>query len=237
MAKQRLDPALLAKMAARTRKTEQYLREQISRRANRLGVSSPAAQAVWCNELGIGSQRFLNQLPPEVRQEVRDALTGNAPAGIRATTKSATGTQVHQKTSFDIKVTVDAVLQDDELRGRCRDLLSAPRHYDRVFREATTVLDNRLKSITGIRGLKPRALVGKVLNSDPAKAVIVVSDEPEEQAGFFKICDGVMATFRNNAHHTLSDRFTQPDALKFCGLIDMILAVIAAGTLHPERTK
>jgi uncharacterized protein (TIGR02391 family) len=135
----------------------------------------------------------------------------------------------------NIAATVDFILEDLELRGRCRDILLAKKHYDRVVREATTVLDDRLKTLSGISLMNPGDLVGKALNPDPNKAVFVVSNKKEEQQGFFNICSGVMLAFRNKAHHSLSDAFTQADVLKFCGIVDAILAVIGKAEKHPER--
>src|ERR1039458_4240951 len=42
----------------------------------------------------------------------------------------------------------------------------------RLRREATTVLDDRLKKKTGITNMNPDNLVGKALNPDPLKAAI-----------------------------------------------------------------
>ena len=47
----------------------------------------------------------------------------------------------------------------------------------RLRREATTVLDDRLKKKTGITNMNPDNLVGKALNPDPLKAAIEVSAE------------------------------------------------------------
>jgi hypothetical protein len=92
-----------------------------------------------------------------------------------------------------------------------------------------------LKKLSGIKNMNPAALIGKVLSPDPAKAVIVVSAEADEQQGFFYICNGVSITFRNKAHHNLSAAFTQADALKFCGFVDTLLGVIGKGTVHTGR--
>ena len=234
MAKAKLDPDLLTKMAAKSGKGKQYLREQISRRASRSSVSSLAAQILWAKELGLGITMALNRAEPGVREEIRasgspttrtvpGAPTVQRRSGVRTKTRPITG------------AAINFLLEDRELRGRCRDLLLARKHYDRVVREATTVLDDRLKTASGITNMNPTALVGKALNPDPAKAVIVVSAGRDEQQGFFSVCNGVMLAFRNKAHHTLSNAFTQADALKFCGFIDALLAVIGKGSVHPER--
>ncbi len=67
----RLNSTLLVKMAEKFGKPQQYLREQISRRASRQSISSTAAQLVWAKELGIGIAHAFNKAPMEVREEVR----------------------------------------------------------------------------------------------------------------------------------------------------------------------
>jgi uncharacterized protein (TIGR02391 family) len=115
-------------------------------------------------------------------------------------------------------------------------LLKARKHYDRAIREATTVLDDRLKKLTGIRGMMPQDLIGKALNPDPAKAAIVVSSDRAEQEGFFSICKGLGLSFRNPTHHNLSNKFSQQDAMKFCGFIDAILALLNQATVRSSAT-
>ncbi len=74
--------------------------------------------------------------------------------------------------------------------------------------------------------MNPGDVVGKVLNPDPQKAVLKVSDERSEQEGMFSVCKGLTLAFRGPAHHTLSDDFTRADALKFCGFVDTLLAIL-----------
>jgi len=233
MANVKLDPDLLAKMVAKTGNEKQYLREQISRKASCNSVSSLAAQLLWAKDLGLGITLALNRAEPGVREEVRSIGSPTRTSLGAAPVRAKSG--VRKKDLPIAGTAIDFLLEDPDLRGRCRDLLLAKKHYDRVVREATTVLDDRLKMTSGIAHMNPAALVGKALNPDPAKAVIVVSAEKDEQQGFFNICSGVMLAFRNKAHHTLSNAFTQAEALKFCGFIDALLAVIGKGSVHSER--
>ena len=227
----RLDAKLLQKLSDKTGKSQKYLREQICRRANKLGISSEAAQIFWAKEKGLGTGAYQRKLPPPIQEEVRSSLpsvfaqqrTNDAPAPARSTI-------VNRKSQ--LAAAIEYLLQDEELRERCADLLKARKHYDRAIREATTVLDDRLKKLTGIKGILPQDLIGKVLNADPHRAIIVVSSERSEQEGFFSICKGLGLSFRNPTHHNLSNKFTQQDAMKFCGFIDAILALLSQGRLQ-----
>lgn len=227
-----LDAELLTKMASKKGKPKQYLREQISRRASRGTVSSLAAQLLWAKEMGIGIALPLRRADQSVRDEVRE---NRPPTSVRLTHTHSNRADLHKRKRATVAGAINFVLEDSELRGRCRDLLLAKKHYDRVVREATTVLDDRLKTTTGISHMNPTALVGKVLSPDPTKAVIVVSADRDEQQGVFNLCSGVMLAFRNKAHHSLSNSFTQTDALKVCAFIDALLAVIGKGAVHLER--
>lgn len=239
MAKARLDPRLLTKLARKLGKGEQYVREQLSRFAGREGITSEAAFVLKCREAGIGTAHYLHKQPDAVKAQVRDAISRNGAASIRPSAslaRTAAPARV-RKSKPTTKQLVDSLILDPQLRDRCRDIICALRNHDRVVREATTVLDDRLKNLTGIRNMKPEGLVGKVLNPDPNEAVIEISSDASVQQGFFKICNGLMLAYRHDAHHRLSDRYSQTDALKFCGLVDLLLCAIEKGTLHRERTS
>lgn len=66
----RLDQRLLRKVADRLGKDPQYIRQQVSRRASREGVASPAALVMWARDLGIGVASAVNKLPPHVQQQL-----------------------------------------------------------------------------------------------------------------------------------------------------------------------
>lgn len=230
----RLDEPLLNKIAAKKNKTAKYVREQISKRAGKSGVSSSAIQIVMARDLDIGVAHRLRKVTPEIRQEVQ-FLSVNGMSASAAAPRQSRVMPNKKKAEPITAAAIRKLFRDDQLYGRCRDLLMAPRHYDRVIREATTVLDDRLKKITGIKNLNPEALIGKVLNPNPDKAVVEISTERSEQEGVHSICRGIMLAFRNPAHHSVSDRFTREDALKFCGFIDTVLGLIGDGAVHLER--
>lgn len=234
MAEHRLDEPLLDKIATKKNKTKKYVREQISKRAGKSGVSSSAIQIVMAKELGIGVAHRLRRVSPETRHEVQ-YLSMEGAGGRTGSPRESKVAPSKQPSEPITAAAVRKLLRDDQLHGRCRDLLMAARHYDRVIREATTVLDDRLKKTIGIKNLNPEALIGKVLNPNPDKAVIEISAERSEQEGIHSICRGIMLAFRNPAHHSVSDRFTREDALKFCGFVDTILGLIGGGTVHLER--
>ena len=236
MPKYHLDIGLLKKLQRATGgKPLKYIREQISKKAGRQGISSAAAQIIWAKEQGIGITHALNKFPPEVREEVRTAQrVRGALASVRIVAAKPTR-MVGRRSGAITGATVNSLLQDHTLRERCKDLIRARKHFDRVFREATTVLDDRLKTKSGITNMNPVNLVGKVLNPDPQKAVLEISPDGDQQRGFHGICQGVMLVFRNSAHHSLSESFTREDALKFCGFIDTILGTIEQAEIHIDR--
>ncbi len=235
MARQRLDPKLLATLRAKTNKSEKYLREQISRKANRAGISSEAELILWAKRLGIGTATYQRKLTPNIQGEVRDGLP-SVFVGDEAR-RDHSGKKVKPRVSqrSSVQAAIDYLLEDAELRDRCKDLLKASKHFDRVFRAASTVFDDRLKKMANITNMNPTNLVGKVLNPDPQKAIVVVSPDRDEQEVFFSICKGLVLTFRNTTHHSLSNKFTREDALKFCRFVDAILGVLKQATVHPER--
>lgn len=170
-----------------------------------------------------------------MREEVRSVSVSSSVPGRPHAAATNGARQQPRKTEPITAATIRALLQDDQLWDRCKDLFRAGRNFDRVFREATTVLDDRLKAKSGIRNMNPVNLVGKAVNPDPSKAIIVVSTNKDEQEGFHAMCKGIMLGFRNRTHHALSDKFTREDALKFCGFIDSLLAVIEQANIHSER--
>lgn len=234
-----LDERILDKIAAKIGKEKKYTREQISKRASRLRISSEASQILWARELGIGTAHFQRTLEPHIQQQVRDHLptffakesqiSGRKPMHAGPSATRASGLQQHAI----LTAAIEYLLKDDELRVRCSDLLKARAKYDRVFREATTVLDDRLKKLAQISNTKidPSDLVVTVLH--PNNPILRISTDKSEQEGFFFVCKGLFQAFRNPTHHQLSDKFTREDALRFCGFVDALLAVLGQAQRGP----
>jgi|SRR5579859_1611130 len=231
----RLEQSLLKKMSTKLKKPEKYVREQISRKASKDGYSSEAVQIIWATQLGIGAGRFLSKRESHVQEQVRKGLERGGDSAPARSAAKPTGKRAAKRGKLSISQVVTFLIKDQQLRDRCRAGLTASRFHDSVFREATTILDNRLKKLTAITRMLPSALVSKVLHGDPSKAIIQVSNEGYEQQGIHDMCKGVMLAFRDTTHHEIKDNFSQVDALKFCGVVDILLSVIEKGTVHRDR--
>lgn len=228
-----INPSLLKKISYKIGKPEKYVREQISKRATRFSISSPAAQVLWAKELGIGTGVVLRSLPPHVQDQVQSGLpTTFLSQKVERPLKNKSKNGKSSKPIDPISFAVDYLLTDTELKSRCTDLLKKKQYLDRVFREATTVLENRIKRLANMKGRNPEQLVNISLNPDPAKAVLVVSNEPSEQTGFHSLCKGIILTFRHRAHHELDDNATREDALKFCAFVDVVLGILGKAQIR-----
>src|SRR5690348_7392855 len=87
MPKKKLDFDLLEKMATKSSKSQQYIREQVSRRASKQAISSLAAQITWAKDMGLGVATALNRASADVRDEVRHGQI----AAVRAVRVAANG--------------------------------------------------------------------------------------------------------------------------------------------------
>jgi len=230
--KGRLNQALLKRMAETLEKPVKYVREQVSKRASKLSITSEAAQVVWAKQLGIGTAHVLRHLDPPIQDQIRAAL----PITFHPTednSQEPSGKGTTRKPVDTISLAADFLLHDGELRSRCKDLLARKKHLDRSVREATTVLEDRIRRLSGVPEPLPEALVNRAINPDPAKAKLVVSPVSSEQAGFHSICRGRVLAYRHKAHHHLDDNLSREDALKFCAFVDILLAILAGASRRP----
>lgn len=124
------------------------------------------------------------------------------------------------------------IINDKELRDRCSDLLSAPNNYDRVIREATTILEDRIRNKCPhdvLSRLIPQSadqsgeiLVNKMFSPD--NPILSISNEKRNRAAFHKILIGVFSHLRNPYHHRLDPSVEWSWAWSTVGLIDRLLA-------------
>lgn len=239
VSKASLDQNLLRKLSEKTGKPEKYLREQVCKRANKRGINSEAALILWAKQLGFSTGMFQRRLPVHIQEQIRGELPfifATKQRGHKISPRMAKSRIAQQKQPYILAF--EYLIHDINLRDRCRDLIKAPKNFDRVFREATTILEDRIKKLSGIQEkIKPVDLVGKVLNPDPSKAVLRISTDKSEQEGFFNICKGLMLSFRDPVHHKLSDKFTREGALKFCGFIDSLLVIISQASNQKRKVE
>jgi uncharacterized protein (TIGR02391 family) len=226
----RLDRTLLEKIAAKKKTTVQYVREQVSRRAARKGIVSAAELINWARELGISTGRALKSLPPEVQPQARTAAGGS---GARRTTGTLDEDGDSKGPAPDpVLAAIPVLLLDAELRSRCADLLRRPKNFDRAVASATTVLEVRIRTRSGVEGLTAVPLVNRALNPDPGRSVLVVGNKKEEQEGFHYLCKGVMLWFRNRTHHHLDAELTRAESLRICAFIDLLLPILDEATVR-----
>ncbi len=131
------------------------------------------------------------------------------------------------------------VIHDGELETRCSDLLSAPGAYDRVIREATTVLEDRIRKKAThevLSGIIPNSadqigenLVNKVFNPD--SPVLSISSEKDERVAFRKMMVGIFAYLRNPYHHQIDPATEWSWAWSSVSFIDELLDVIDNSTI------
>ncbi len=235
MARARLDPKLMQKVAQKLRLAKNRVNVKISKKANRLGISSEAALAILAKELGIATGVYQRRLDPTIQSEIRMALptimpSPNIPPPRVNLRHKSGGTAVgNQRTA--LKAAAEYVIQDEELRSRCTDLLLGKKHFDRAVNQATLVLEDRLRhKAQPTARLVGENLAGHAINSDLVKTVLKVSDNQDEQRGISEIVRGIVPAFRNTTHHHLVDSFTREDALRVCGFIDVLLRIIDKST-------
>jgi hypothetical protein len=134
------------------------------------------------------------------------------------------------------------VIKDEELRRRCSDLLSSPGNYDRVIREATTVLEDRIRRsppFDVLTRLIPQSadqtgdnLVNQLFAPD--HPVLSISSDKGRRIAFHRMLLGVVSYLRNHYHHQLDATTEWFWAWSIVGLIDQLLTDIESCTLQND---
>lgn len=236
----RLDQSLIKKIAEKLRKKEKYIREQISKKANRYGISSEAMTVLWAKELGFGTKLAERNLTSEQRTEVRQSLPLVISSSPKLTKTKVPSSKNRIRRANPMKLAVDFLLVDEELKERCADLLTRPKHHDRAINQATLVLEERIRNKSGVpkkyngKKLGGVDLVNRVIKSNPAETILKLSDDADEQEGFANLFRGTFLAFRNQTHHHITDPGKE-EALKVCAFVNVLLETIDGAT-HTGRT-
>jgi hypothetical protein len=228
-----LDKNIMTKIGKKLGKGDLYsVNNIVSKKASKLGISAEAALILLAKELGIGTATYQRNLDPTKQAEVRGALPSifvadgkSAIAGAQKTSRNGASPKTSKRVV--LKAAIEYLIEDDELRERCGDILLAPAKFDRPINQATLVLEDRIRK----KALPTQKMVGETLvnyafNADFAKTVLKVSDEPDDQRGFTNILRGIVPAFRNKTHHHIINTFTREEALRVCGFIDVLLRVV-----------
>ena len=146
--------------------------------------------------------------------------------GFRTQSSRSVRSVVNNKAS--LKFVIECLIQDQELRARCGDILMARSNFDRPINQATLVLEHRVRrNAQPTQKLVGESLVGYAFNEDLAKTVLrVASNDPDDQRGFTQILRGIVPAFRNKTHHHIINTFSREEALRVCGFIDVLLRVV-----------
>lgn len=126
------------------------------------------------------------------------------------------------------------MISDEGLRSRCKDLLEAEDHFDRAITQATLILEDRLRKITGSADeLIGTSLVNRVISGDSAKSMIVFSAVPAEQQGFADLMRGLVGVYRNPFHHRLIAGVSRAQAYVACLWVDEMLRLLGSCKVAP----
>jgi hypothetical protein len=118
-------------------------------------------------------------------------------------------------------------LLDDELRARCLDLYAEfresgqPERFDTVVTEATRILEDRLRGLTGIDGVATD-IVARAFGKNP---LLRVSHIAAEQDGVQALFRGMFGFIRNRVHHRLHRDMSPERVIQILGFVDYLLFV------------
>ncbi len=158
---------------------------------------------------------------------VLDGLVG--PARPAADTERAWNEVARLRKELEmIKQSPADLIADPELLRRCADLLNADLDFDRVIREASVVLEDRIRRLTGSDARSAVPLMQSVFSAN--RPVLRISDDMQEQTGAMNLYTGVMGLFRNQGGHRLSTEVTQRNALQFVVMVDLLLSLAGKAT-------
>lgn len=226
-----LDQKIMSKIAKKIGKKDiTAVNNIVSRKASKLGVSAEAALIILAKEHGVGTSTFQRGLDPTKQAEVRDALPSIFTT--RVSTKGGVGTAKKSVPTNNkraqLKSAIEYLIQDDELRDRCEDILLASSKFDRPINQATLVLEDRIRNKAALsKKLVGESLVNAAFNEDLSKTVLRVGGgDADDQRGITQILRGIVPAFRNKTHHHVINSISREDAMRVCGFIDVLLRIV-----------
>lgn len=228
-----LDPKIMLKIAKKLGKANVVaVNGMVSKKASKLGISAEAALILIAKEHGVGTSTYQRKLGVTKQAEVRDALPSIFASAktLNSSNKVKNGNEAKPTISkrASLKLTIEYLIEDMELRSRCQDILMASANFDRPINQATLVLEDRIRKKTQPAAkLVGENLVGYAFNEEIAKTVLrVASNDADDQRGFTQILRGVVAAFRNKTHHHVVNNFSREEAMRVCGFIDVLLRIV-----------
>ena len=226
-----LDPKLVGKIADAKDKSEQYIKETVSKLAHKRGVSSEAALIYLAKQCGFGTALYLRKLDPDKQAQAREMLKSDSsvtttPAPARAGRRVQKTVPLGKKST--LKLAAQNLIQDPALRARCIDLLTASASYDRAINQATQILEDRIRrKAAPPTHMTGEPLVGFAFKDKLSETILQVeSGDADDQRGFTQILRGIVPAFRNKTHHHISEKFSQEDAMRVVGFIDVLLRIV-----------
>ncbi len=233
MGARRLDARIMAKLAKKLGKDTVSVNKLVYARAQRLGISSPAALVLVARDHGIGTARYQAGLDASTQAEIRQAIPAAiAPLArnIAGPSRRAAGRARAARTSpaANLRAAIKYLIQDGQLQMRTAPVLAGRGPFDIAINQATLVLEDRIRG----KAQPPRRMVGEDLvnyafKEDPDITVLLVpGGERDEQRGYTQMLRGIFASFRNKTHHHITATFTREDAIRVCGFIDAMLRVV-----------
>jgi hypothetical protein len=233
-----LDERIMTKLARKLGKRElRAVNSIVSARASKKGISSESALVLLAKEHGIGVSTYQRKLDPTKQAEIRDGLVGFLGTASNRNTPAPKPAKAHTPRpsttgKAQLKAAIEYLIEDDELRTRCTDILVAPKNFDRPINQATLVLEDRIrKKASPSKKLVGENLVGYAFNEDLTRTVLEVPGaDPDDQRGFTQMLRGIVPAFRNKTHHHIVTSFSRNEAMRVCGFIDVLLRVVDGST-------
>lgn len=228
-----LDSKIMSKLTKKLgKKKVADINVMVSNKASKLGISAEAALIILAKQHEIGTSTYQRSLDTAKQAEVRNALPAIfVPARItnhanKARNENGTKPAISKKAS--LKLAIEYLIEDEELRSRCQDILMASANFDRPINQATLVLEDRIrKKVLPTKKIVGENLVGYAFNEEISKTVLrVASNDSDDQRGFTQMLRGIFAAFRNKTHHHIIKSFSREEAIRVCGFIDVLLRVV-----------